>query len=187
MQDGEPWWMLADVCKVLELSNPSKVAARLDEDEKMTLTLSKGHSGQRGGAQIATIVNESGLYSVILRSDKPQAKTFKRWVTHEVLPSIRQTGKYSIETRLDDVRQTCFPSSLKAPSLRKTARLMLYTLRQIASYGEVQITTLQLMELMNVGSEQTIRSARKELLDAGYIEHMPGVKGKPGIYKILML
>ncbi len=90
----EPWWVLADVCRVLELSNPSKVAERLDDDEKMTLTLSEGHSGQRGGAQKATIISESGLYKVILRSDKPEAKKFTRWVTHEVLPSIRKHGGY---------------------------------------------------------------------------------------------
>jgi len=97
LMDGEPWWVLADVCRVLYLSNPSKVAERLDDDEKMTLTLSEGHSGQRGGAQKAIIVNEFGLYNVILRSDKPEAKAFTRWVTHEVLPSIRQTGQYAVK------------------------------------------------------------------------------------------
>lgn len=93
-KNGETWWMLSDVCKVLGLSNPSKVADRLDNDEKMTLTLSEGHNGRRGGAQKATIIDQSGLYNVLLRSDKPEAKPFKRWVTHEVLPQIRQTGRY---------------------------------------------------------------------------------------------
>lgn len=86
--NNEPWWILADVCKILELSNPSKVSQRLDDDEKSNCEL-----GLSGGE--TNIINESGLYSVILRSDKPQAKQFKRWVTHEVLPSIRQTGSYS--------------------------------------------------------------------------------------------
>lgn len=86
--NNEPWWILADVCKILELSNPSKVSQRLDDDEKANCEL-----GLSGGE--TNIINESGLYSVILRSDKPQAKQFKRWVTHEVLPSIRQTGSYS--------------------------------------------------------------------------------------------
>lgn len=93
--EDEPWWVLADVCKVLELTTPSRVAERLDEDEKMTLNLAQCHSGQRGGAQRLIAVNESGLYAVILRSDKPEAKAFKRWVTHDVLPSIRQTGTYA--------------------------------------------------------------------------------------------
>ncbi len=96
MKDGEPWWVLADVCRVLGLVNPSKVATRLDPDEKMTLTLGEGHSGQRGGAQQMRVVNESGLYKVILRSDKPEAKKFTRWVTHEVLPTLRKTGTYSM-------------------------------------------------------------------------------------------
>lgn len=82
------WWVLADICKTLELSNASIVANRLDEDEVTKLDL----GGQTG---ITNLINESGLYNVILRSDKPQAKQFKRWVTHEVLPSIRQTGSYS--------------------------------------------------------------------------------------------
>lgn len=87
--NGEPWWVLADVCSVLEISNNRNIAARLEDDEKgVTLV------DTLGGAQNMTIINESGLYSVILRSDKPQAKPFRRWVTSEVLPSIRKTGAY---------------------------------------------------------------------------------------------
>ena len=93
----EVWWVLRDVCRVLSLSNPAKVAQRLDEDEK-DITLSY----TPGGYQEITIVNEPGLYSVILRSDKPEAKTFKRWVTHEVLPSIRKTGTYSVGQEFTD-------------------------------------------------------------------------------------
>ena len=88
-ESGNPWFVLADVCAILELSNPSMVASRLDEDEKgisQTYTL--------GGMQNMTIISESGLYAVILRSDKPQAKPFRKWVTSEVLPSIRKTGAY---------------------------------------------------------------------------------------------
>lgn len=91
---NEPWFVLADVCRVLEIGNPSDAASRLDEDEKMTLDNTEGHSGQRGGAQSFTIINESGLYSLILTSRKPSAKRFKKWVTAEVLPSIRKTGAY---------------------------------------------------------------------------------------------
>lgn len=89
MRDGEPWWVLTDVCGVLGISNSRDVAARLDDDEKgvdKTDTLM--------GFQSMTIINESGLYSVILRSSKPEAKAFKRWITHEVLPQIKRTGMY---------------------------------------------------------------------------------------------
>lgn len=84
---NEIWWVLKDVCDVLELSNSRIVADRLDEDERRKFDLPR--QGE------TWFINESGLYNVILRSDKPQAKPFKRWVTHEVLPSIRQTGSYS--------------------------------------------------------------------------------------------
>lgn len=88
--DEEPWWVLADVCKVLGQINPRAVAARLDDDELTSLKLTSGGQNRK-----MNVVNESGLYSVILRSDKPEAKEFKRWVTHEVLPSIRKTGSYA--------------------------------------------------------------------------------------------
>lgn len=87
--DGEPWWVLSDVCKVLELNSPHKVADRLEGDEKGRTSIPT-----LGGNQEMTIINESGLYSVILRSDKPQAKPFRKWVTTEVLPTIRKHGAY---------------------------------------------------------------------------------------------
>ena len=90
MKDGEPWFCLADVCKVLGLGSPHKVAERLDPDE---LTGIKVRSG--GQNREMTFINESGLYTVILRSDKPEAKPFRKWVTSKVLPAIRKTGSYS--------------------------------------------------------------------------------------------
>jgi prophage antirepressor-like protein len=84
---GKPWFVLIDVCRSLELKNPTMIASRLDDDE-----VTKFDLGSRSG--VTNIVNESGLYSVILRSDKPEARKFKRWITHEVLPSIRKTGQY---------------------------------------------------------------------------------------------
>lgn len=95
-RSGDPWFILADVCRVLEHSNPTVAASRLDDDEKMTLNITEGHSGQRGGAQSQTIINESGLYSLILTSRKPAAKRFKKWVTSEVLPTLRKTGCYAM-------------------------------------------------------------------------------------------
>lgn len=88
--NNEPWWVLKDVCGVLKLTSPHKVAERLDEDEK-----GRSLIPTLGGNQEVAVVNESGLYNVILRSDKPEAKKFKRWVTHEVLPTIRSHGMYA--------------------------------------------------------------------------------------------
>lgn len=95
-KDGEPWWVLSDVCKVLELSSPHKIADRLDTDEK-----GRNLIPTPGGSQEMTIINESGLYSVILRSDKPQAKPFRKWVTSEVLPTIRRHGAYMTEQTIE--------------------------------------------------------------------------------------
>lgn len=89
---GEPWWVLKDICDVLGLTEPHRVAARLEEDERTQSTV----IDSIGRKQETTIINESGLYSVILRSDKPEAKRFRKWITSEVLPSIRKTGQYSL-------------------------------------------------------------------------------------------
>ena len=97
--DGEPWFVAVDVCSVLGLGNPTQALARLDEDEKSsihaTLITDEGRPGQ--GAQSFTIVNEPGLYRLVLGSRKPEARRFKRWVVHEVLPTIRKTGAYVTE------------------------------------------------------------------------------------------
>ena len=88
---GEPWWVAADVCEILEHSNVSKAVSRLDEDEKGITDVYTP-----GGSQQMLCVNESGLYHLIFTSRKKEAKVFRRWVTDEVLPSIRKTGGYSL-------------------------------------------------------------------------------------------
>ena len=94
VKGGEPWFVAADVCKALDIGNSRMATDRLDADEKMTVSLTDTHSGQRGGAQSLSFVSESGLYSLVLGSRKPQAHAFKRWVTHDVIPAIRKTGGY---------------------------------------------------------------------------------------------
>ena len=88
--DGEAWFVLKDVCAVLGISNNRMAADRLDDDEKGVSLIDT-----LGGKQEMVIVNESGLYHVILRSDKPEAAPFRRWVTNDVLPAIRKTGSYN--------------------------------------------------------------------------------------------
>lgn len=90
-ENGEPWFVAKDVCDILGHSNASMALDRLDDDERAKFNL--GRQGE------ANIVNEAGLYALVLGSRKPEARTFKRWVTHEVLPSIR---KRLNETRLDE-------------------------------------------------------------------------------------
>lgn len=92
--DGEPWFSASDVCKALEVGNPSQALSRLDADEKMT-TLISNEGAATGTSQMA-FVSEPGLYSLVLSSRKEEAKAFKRWVTHEVIPQIRKTGGYQL-------------------------------------------------------------------------------------------
>ena len=100
-REGEPWWVLKDICDVLQLSNPSMIADRLDEDEKAKVD-PKEYLGSRSN-EPATVISESGLYNVILLSRKPEAKKFKRWITHEVLPAIRRHGAYVTPAKLEEI------------------------------------------------------------------------------------
>lgn len=97
IQNGDPWFVLKDVCRVLEIADHKVVARRLEKDEVCQIPL----TDSMGRKQDTTIINESGLYNVILRSDKPEAKPFRKWVTGTVLPSIRKTGTYSAGTMTD--------------------------------------------------------------------------------------
>lgn len=94
--DGDPWFVAADVCKALELEKTNRALSRLDDDEKGAHSVSTP-----GGRQRMSIISESGLYSLILGSRKPEAKAFKRWITHEVIPSIRKHGAYMTDSLLD--------------------------------------------------------------------------------------
>ena len=84
--NGEPWFVLKDVCNILDIKNTTQAAERLDEDERSMFDI--GRQGK------VNIINESGLYSIVLRSDKSEARKFKRWVTHDVIPQIRKSGMY---------------------------------------------------------------------------------------------
>src|SRR5690625_683280 len=85
-QNGEPWFVAKDVCEILDIKNPTDALKRLDEDERSRFNLGRQGNGN--------VVNEFGLYNLVLGSRKPEAKEFKRWITHEVLPSIRKHGAY---------------------------------------------------------------------------------------------
>ena len=118
--NGEPWFVARDVCDCLELDLASG-ARGLDDDEKGLHTMQTP-----GGQQEMSIVSEAGLYSLILRSRKPEAKAFKRWITHEVLPAIRKTGGYG-QWNLPRVPKS-FPDALRVnnPRLKAEACKSLY-------------------------------------------------------------
>ena len=96
--NGEPWFVAKDVCDALGLSNPRSSIALLDDDEKGVHTVDTP-----SGNQDMAIITEGGLYSLIMRSRKPEAKSFKRWVTHDVLPSIRRHGMYATPQTVEDM------------------------------------------------------------------------------------
>lgn len=104
LQGDEPWFVAKDVCDCLEISNSRQALSRLDDDEKNSVILNDGTPGNPE----KSIVNEYGLYNLVMSSRKPEAKEFKRWVTHEVLPSLRKYGTYSM-----DIPRT-LPDALKA-------------------------------------------------------------------------
>lgn len=138
VRDGEPWFVAVDVCKALSITNHRDALGRLDEDEKgvaLTDTL--------GGKQNLTIVNEPGLYTLVLGSRKPAAKAFKRWITHEVLPALRKTGRYSIEDESD-------PSS----PVYETKR---------TSVGEVASLLLQLKQIQKAQGASSRKIAKTAL------------------------
>ena len=95
-KDGEIWFVAKDVCDVLELSNPTEALKALDDDEKGSLRISEGTSS-KGGNPNMNIITESGLFALVLRSNKPEAKKFRKWVTGTVLPQIKRTGSFSIK------------------------------------------------------------------------------------------
>lgn len=88
-RDGEPWFVAVDVCRALEVGDTGKATGRLDDDELTRIKIVSG-----GQSREVIVVSEAGLYGLVLGSRKPEAKEFKRWVTHEVIPSIRKTGGY---------------------------------------------------------------------------------------------
>ncbi len=122
IRSGEPWFVLADVCRVLDINQPHHAAARLDDDEKATVDtrdIDTGINGCKIDARVQqiTIISESGLYALVMTSRKPEAKRFRKWVTAEVLPSLRKTGSYSM------------PGALP-PSPPPRAEISLHELRQ---------------------------------------------------------
>ena len=180
-RDGEIWFVAKDVCDILGLVNARDAISSLDDDEKMTVANSDGHSGQRGGAQSFNVINEPGLYRLAFRSNKPGAKKFTKWVASEVLPTIRKTGSYGVVDKplrssvLKGARLIFEAAGLKgnqlALSLNKVA--MKYTDVDLLALGEVDLevpSKRQLLTPTEIGQQLGGLSARKVnslLADAG--------------------
>jgi prophage antirepressor-like protein len=131
IQKDEPWFIAADVCRVLEVKNVTQALQRLDEDERSMFNI-----GRQGNANI---VNEPGLYELIFASRKSEAKLFKKWVKQEVLPSIRKTGQYSNVKVLDERRALIESLKLTADTAEKVDEMQ-NQIKQLNTKVDEQIT-----------------------------------------------
>lgn len=153
---SEPWWVANDVCACLELGNARDAVARLDADDVGSTDI----IDSLGRKQTVNTVSEAGLYSLILGSRKPEAKAFKRWVTHEVLPAIRRTGTYSL-----------FPHSLKGLSA-SAARV--YLLHHATGWA---LTASAVARELN-SKLSSVAKWERELAELGIVERQQAKRGR---------
>lgn len=130
-KDGEPWFVAIDLCRALEHSNVTAALDRLDEDERAKFNL--GHPMYE-----TNCVNEPGLYTLVLGSRKPEAKTFKRWITHEVLPAIHKTGSYSRH-------ETYLPKETSAGDIAQLLKILKATMKENNQSPEVISWTVKMV------------------------------------------
>ena len=132
-RDGQPWFVAADVCRALEIDPTA--TRRLDDDEKITLRLMQGESNRTSETNV---VNEAGLYALVLGSRKPEAKSFKRWITHDVIPSIRKHGMYAVDDLLSNPELAIKAFTALKEELEKNLRLQTENAKQKQIIGELK-------------------------------------------------
>ena len=171
--DGEIWFVAADVCEILELTDVSMATRSLDEDEKGTSKVCTP-----GGKQDMTIISEAGVYALVMKSRKPEAKQFSRWVRHEVLPQIRRTGSYNANIAFDPMQgaKAVFePAGIKdnqlALAMDKVYRS--YTGHSALEAGEIALTApskQQILTPTEIGEHFGLKVHRVNeiLAEAGY-------------------
>lgn len=156
LRGGEPWFVAKDVCDVLEVGNSRDAVARLDEDEKGVGTIDTP-----GGPQEMAVVNEPGLYALVMTSRKPEAKAFRRWVTHEVLPSIRRTGVYAAPMAIEDL------IILQAQSV-KELKATVSRLEEAVQTVHHRVDTLDRLDVAGDGRQRLCRMVSRYAFDHGY-------------------
>ena len=177
--ENEPWFVAVDVCRALEIGNSSQAISRLDADEKM-ITLISNEGNKRGNPNM-TVVNEPGLYTLILSSRKPEAKAFKRWITHDVIPMIRKTGCYMTESLLDRIqKEPAVIIELAQTLLKETNRANaleaeLGIARPKADYFDAFVNPDDCTNIRTTAKELKIpeRKFVKFLLNEGYLFRSP--------------
>jgi len=185
--NNEPWFIAIDICKALDLSNPTVAVQRLDEDERAKFNL--GRQGE------TNIVNEYGLYNLILASRKPEAKKFKRWITHEVIPSIRKHGAYMTPEKIEEVLMNPDTIIQLATQLKEERKKRLEAER-LTNQIAVSENSLLVREVAKIASKRGIiigekrlwnklrewgmvfknsTEPKQEFIDRGYFEVVEGV------------
>lgn len=138
IQNDAPWFVAKDVCTILDISNPWDAVARLDEDERDDL----GITDAIGRKQEMNVVSESGLYSLIFTSRKPEAKRFRKWVTSEVLPSIRKTGGYLIPKASERMQTSARLIGLQQQSWKLMMHLKVETNKETRQFLYAQLEAI---------------------------------------------
>ena len=156
-EDGEPWFVAVDLCNALELSNPTEAVNSLEPDEKNTLRIADGIPGNPN----RVIVSESGLYTLIFRSTKPEARRFRKWVTSEVLPAIRKTGVYSVKP-MSPAELLVAQAQMMLDHERRLASLEEQMQAQHAERQEAEQLLLALPEPTSPAPEKTTRANLNE-------------------------
>ena len=155
MRNGDPWFVASDVCRALDVGNNRQAVSRLDEDE-IHVILNDTNRGKRSMA----VVSEPGLYALVLGSRKPEAQSFRRWITHEVLPAIRQEGAYLTPERLHEVLED--PDTLIA--LAQRLKLLQEKNRALVDENEALLPKADYFDrLVDHNVNLTLRETAKEL------------------------
>lgn len=165
LRDSEPWWLASEVCEALEIGNTGQAMTRLDEDEydRVPSTIISNDGGPS-----RLVVNESGLYELILGSRKPEAKAFKRWIKRDVLPSIRKNGMYVTDQLLDDPEHLLKVTEklVAERKLRLAAETKLIEQAPLVTFAETCLASkdsILVRELAKVASKNGFNTGEKRL------------------------
>ena len=160
--EGQTWFVASDICNALSIKNPTMAMDKLDNDERAKFNL--GRQGE------TNVVNEYGLYSLVLTSRKPQAKEFKRWITHEVIPSIRKTGSYSV----NESAINAIPANLELEKYKaETDRINAESQKKLADISVLKETVQMLRESIPDAEgeyKESLGTKLFELLNGGPLE-----------------
>jgi len=173
-ENGVVWFIALDICRVLDIANSSHALSRLDDDEKGVVI-----SDTLGGQQEFRTINESGLYSLILTSRKPEAKVFKRWVTHDVLPAIARQGFYVSPAALDRFDIISVQSQAMLIELDRQREMMDKRIRKIEGLLELRAGASEWMSVnayrVNIGLEPFgVGDLIKAAMEANYLSEEQG-------------